>query len=197
MLLQWVLLWNTEKDRGAKRQRSIICKVQTSRASEGLHWVCLVIEKGGLVGCMPVIGVRGSIYLPAHTALQHRLCFLHSAVAKLTFWQLILLYHQNVTGCLSPEKLFQNGVTPLQRPLTTAHRLLPGSTFNLSTMANTEVSSHCHLCPSQFRNPLLKNSLLHYCSCWLATAKSLKITWNPGGKLSWFCPIASQLKSFV
>lgn len=100
MLLQWALLWNTEKDRGAKRQRSTICKVQTSRASEGLHWVCLVREKGGLVGCMPVIGVRWSIYLPAHTGLRHRLCFLHSAVAKLTFWQQILLYHQNVTGCL-------------------------------------------------------------------------------------------------
>lgn len=48
MLLQWVLLQNTEKDKGTKRQRSISCKVQASSASVRLHWVYPAGEEGRL-----------------------------------------------------------------------------------------------------------------------------------------------------
>lgn len=145
---------------------------------------------------MSVIGVRWSFYLPTHTGLQHRLGFLHCAVSKLTFWQQILLYHQNMAGCLCSWKALSawgnTAAVPINHSSSSATRI-----NSQSSNHGKHWSSHCHLCPSQFRNPLLKNRLLHYCSCWLATAKSLEITWNPVGKLSWFWPIALKLKSSV
>lgn len=46
MLLQWVLLQNTEKDEGTKRQRSSGWKVQASAVAVGLHWLVLAAGKG-------------------------------------------------------------------------------------------------------------------------------------------------------
>lgn len=64
MLLQWVLLQNTEKDKGTKRQRSISHKVQASGASAGLHWVYLAGEKGR-VGRLYVMDRYGVNCVPA------------------------------------------------------------------------------------------------------------------------------------
>ena len=61
-----MLLQNTEKDKGTKRQRSISRKVQTSGAAVGLHWVYLAGEKGR-VGRLHVTDRCGVKRVPAHT----------------------------------------------------------------------------------------------------------------------------------
>lgn len=124
---------------------------------------------------MSVIGVRWSFYLPTHTGLQHRLGFLHCAVSKLTFWQQILQYHQNMAGCLCSWKALSawgnTAAVPINHSSSSATRINSQSSNHGKHWSKQSLP----LVPLSVQEPSLKeqaSSLLLMLTCYCKISRN-------------------------